>query len=155
MKMALDGSEEIDATPQGLWDGLNDPAVLTKCIPGCKDMRETAPDTYDVTMQLKLSAVSGSFEGKVALSDKREPESCRIEVSGGGTLGTGSGTATFTITPLGEGRARLDYSGSGEIGGLVAGVGQRVLGAVSKHLTKQFFTALRGHFAQQRAGGAP
>lgn len=150
MKMELEGSEEIAASVQELWDGLNDPDVLTKCIPGCREMRETAPDTYDVTMQLKVAAVGGSFEGKVALSDKQEPASCRIAVSGAGSLGTGSGTAQFTITEIDAQTARLDYSGSGEIGGLVAGVGQRILGSVSKHLTKQFFTALRKHFAEVR-----
>jgi len=147
MKMELNGSEEIAASKEQLWEGLNDPDVLTKCIPGCTAMVETAPDSYDVTMQLKVAAVGGSFDGKVALSDKVEPERCRIAVSGAGSLGTGSGTAEFTITEIDAGRSRLDYAGTGEIGGLVAGVGQRILGSVAKHLTKQFFTALRKHFA--------
>jgi len=147
MKMELNGSEEIAASKEQLWEGLNDPDVLTKCIPGCKAMVETAPDSYDVTMQLKVAAVGGSFDGKIALSDKVEPERCPIAVSGAGSLGTGSGTAEFTITEIDTGRSRLDYAGTGEIGGLVAGVGQRILGSVAKHLTKQFFTALRKHFA--------
>ena len=37
----------------------------------------------------------------------------------------------------------MRYSGEGEIGGLVAGVGQRILKGVAKHLIKQFFTSLR------------
>jgi len=148
MKIELNGSEEIAASREQLWEGLNDPAVLTKCIPGCKEMVETAPDSYDVTMQLKVAAVGGSFNGKIALSDKVESERCRIAVSGAGSLGTGSGTAEFTITEIDSGRSRLDYAGTGEIGGLVAGVGQRILGSVAKHLTKQFFTALRKHFAE-------
>ncbi|MCB1493686.1 MAG: carbon monoxide dehydrogenase subunit G [Rhodobiaceae bacterium] len=147
MKMELKGSEDIAASRQALWDGLNDPDVLTKCIPGCKAMTETAPDAYDVEMQLKVAAVGGSFNGKVSLEDKQEPENCRIVLNGGGTLGTGNGTAEFTITETGPQSARLDYSCSGEIGGLVAGVGQRVLGSVAKHLAKQFFTALRKHYA--------
>lgn len=151
MKMELKGSEEIEASARALWDGLNDPAVLTKCIPGCKEMVETGPDSYDVKMQLRVAAVGGSFDGKVKLFDKDEPVRCHISVSGGGTLGTGTGTAEFTIVETGVGTSRLDYQGTGEIGGLVAGVGQRVLGSVAKHLTKQFFTALRKHFAEAGA----
>lgn len=147
MKMELKGSEEIAASRQALWDGLNDPQVLTKCIPGCRSMRETGPDAYDVEMQLKVAAVGGSFSGAVSLHDKKEPESCRIELTGGGTLGTGRGSAEFTITGAGPDSALLEYSCSGEIGGLVAGVGQRVLGSVAKHLARQFFTALRKHYA--------
>lgn len=153
MKMELSGSEEIAASRQDLWDALQDPAVLTKCIPGCKEMTEIAPDDYEVKMQLKVAAVGGSFDGKVRLFDKDAPESCHITVSGGGTLGTGDGTAKFTIAELEPGKSRLDYEGEGEIGGLVAGVGQRVLKSVAKHLTKQFFTALKKHFEAEKAAG--
>jgi carbon monoxide dehydrogenase subunit G len=37
----------------------------------------------------------------------------------------------------------LVYEGTGEIGGLVAGVGQRVLRGVSKHLIGKFFKSVR------------
>ncbi|MBR0898913.1 AMP-binding protein [Bradyrhizobium tropiciagri] len=49
-------------------------------------------------------------------------------------------------------RARLVYKGSGEIGGLVAGVGQRILGGVSKHLIWRFFVALRKEFEAPISG---
>lgn len=151
MKMDLSGSEEIAASRQQLWEGLQDPAVLSKCIPGCKEMTETGPDEYDVKMQLKVAAVGGTFDGKVKLFDKDAPRTCHITVSGGGSLGTGEGRAKFTLAEVGPDRTQLDYEGSGEIGGLVAGVGQRVLGSVAKHLTKQFFKALRKHYEDVNA----
>lgn len=40
----------------------------------------------------------------------------------------------------------MTYQGVGEIGGLVAGVGQRILGSVSKHLVGKFFASLRKEF---------
>jgi len=145
VKLAINGSEPIMASVDELWTALNDPAVLMRCIPGCKAMTETAPDAYRVDLQLKVAAVGGSFEGEIALSDKEPPRNCRIRVSGGGTLGQGSGEARFDISPQGEG-ALLTYEGSGEIGGLVAGVGQRILGSVSKNLIGRFFVALRKEF---------
>ena len=150
MKLDIGGEEQIEAGQEALWEGLNDPAVLTACIPGCKEMREIDPDRYEIEMQLKVAAVGGSFEGEVALKDKEPPQTCRILVSGAGSLGHGKGEATFTISEAGSDASVLTYVGQGEIGGLVAGVGQRVLGSVAKHLTKQFFTALRKHFAEAR-----
>ncbi len=147
MKLDIGGEEEIAASHEALWVALNDPDVLTRCIPGCKAMVETGPDAYAVTMQLKVAAVGGSFDGAIALSDKVEPSTCMITVSGGGTLGNGKGEARFEIVPIDADRSRLVYGGVGEIGGLVAGVGQRILGSVSKLLVKQFFTALRKEFA--------
>lgn len=154
MKLDIGGSETVPASVEALWVALNDPAVLTRCIPGCKTMTETAPDAYKVEMQLRVAAVGGSFEGEIALSDKDAPKSCNIKVSGAGTLGHGTGTARFDIEPDGEGSSKLIYKGNGEIGGLVAGVGQRILSSVSKHLIGRFFVALRKEFEAPVHGAA-
>jgi carbon monoxide dehydrogenase subunit G len=154
MKLDIGGSEIIQAPIEVLWVALNDPAVLTRCVPGCKSMTETAPDAYKVDMQLRVAAVGGSFEGEIALSDKEAPKSCSIKVSGAGTLGHGNGSARFELTEEGPNATKLTYQGVGEIGGLVAGVGQRILGSVSKHLIGKFFTALRKEFEAPAQGAA-
>lgn len=154
MKLDIGGSEVIQAPVEALWVALNDPVVLTRCVPGCKSMTETAPDAYKVDMQLRVAAVGGSFEGEIALSDKDAPKSCSIKVSGAGTLGHGNGSARFELTPEGPNATKLTYQGVGEIGGLVAGVGQRILGSVSKHLIGKFFTSLRKEFEAQAQGAA-
>jgi carbon monoxide dehydrogenase subunit G len=146
MKLDIGGEQEIAAAPDALWVALNDPMVLTRCIPGCKEMIETAPDAYKVLLQLKVASVGGSFEGAISLADKVAPRTCMISVSGAGTLGAGKGEARFEIVPIDAETSRLVYHGEGEIGGLVAGVGQRILGGVSKHLIGRFFTALRKEF---------
>lgn len=147
MQLELTGSETLGAPPQQVWDALNDPKVLQACIPGCRRMTETAPDSYVMEVHLKVAAVGGSFEGAVALEDKKEPVSGNIRVSGEGSIGTGTGAATFTLEPDGQGGTVLHYDGRGEIGGLVAGVGQRILKSVAKHLVKQFFGALKKQLA--------
>ena len=154
MKLDIGGNEAIPAPVEALWIALNDPKVLTRCVPGCKAMVEIGPDAYKVDMQLKVAAVGGSFEGEISLSDKEPPRTCSISVSGAGTLGLGNGSARFEIVPDGENGSRLIYKGSGEIGGLVAGVGQRILSSVSKHLIGRFFVALRKEFEQPIGGVA-
>ena len=154
MKLDIGGEETIRATVEQLWSALNDPLVLTRCIPGCKTMTEIAPDNYNVEMQLRVAAVGSSFEGEISLFDKAPPNACSIRVSGAGTLGHGNGSATFEIIPEGPDACRLKFQGVGEIGGLVAGVGQRILTSVSKHLVGKFFTTLRKEFENPVAGAA-
>jgi carbon monoxide dehydrogenase subunit G len=146
VKLDIGGNEAIPASVEALWVAINDPRVLTRCIPGCKNMTEIGPDAYKVDMQLRVAAVGGSFEGEISLIDKQAPRICSIKVSGAGTLGHGNGTARFEIESDDEKGARLIYKGNGEIGGLVAGVGQRILSSVSKHLIGRFFVALRKEF---------
>jgi uncharacterized protein len=154
VKLDIGGNEAMPATVEALWTALNDPEVLTRCVPGCKSMTEIGPDSYKVDMQLKVAAVGGSFEGEISLSDKQAPRSCSIKVSGAGTLGHGNGTARFEIEPDGENGSKLIFKGTGEIGGLVAGVGQRILAGVSKHLIGRFFVTLRKEFEQPINGAA-
>jgi uncharacterized protein len=142
MKLDIGGQEAIAAPLERVWASLNDPEFLARCIPGCRSMRELAPDRYAVQLDLKVASVGGSFKGEIALSDRAAPERCRIAISGSGTLGHGSGEARFTLEPA-DGGTLLAYDGAGEIGGLVAGVGQRVLRGVSRHLIGKFFKSVR------------
>ncbi len=142
MKLDIGGEEKFDTGIDALWRALNDPAALQKCIPGCKEMIPDGADKFKLVLNLKVASVGGSFEGAIALSDKQPPAYCKITVSGSGTLGHGEGAATFSLAAA-ENGTTMTYAGEGEIGGLVAGVGQRILKGVAKHLIKQFFTALR------------
>lgn len=142
MKLDIGGEEAFEVPVETLWRALNDPAVLKKCIPGCKDMIDQGGDRYKLVLDLKVASVGGSFEGEISLSEKIPPTQCKVAVSGSGTLGNGSGNAMFLLA-VEPGRMIMRYTGEGEIGGLVAGVGQRILKGVAKHLVGQFFTALR------------
>lgn len=151
MKMDIGGEETFDVPIETLWTALNNPAVLKQCIPGCQDMIDEGNDHFRLVLNLKVAAVGGSFEGKISLSDKQPLSQCQVAVSGAGTLGHGEGAATFTLTAVPAGGTSMRYSGEGEIGGLVAGVGQRILKGVAKHLIGQFFKALRAQVAAAKA----
>ena len=153
MKMDIGGEEKFDAGIETLWAALNDPNVLKKCIPGCKDMIPEGDDHFKLILNLKVASVGGSFEGEISLKDKQPPAQCKISVGGSGSLGHGTGEATFSLAAQ-DGGTLMTYGGEGEIGGLVAGVGQRILKGVAKHLIKQFFTALRKEIAAAQAPSA-
>ena len=146
MKLDIGGEEIFEVPIESLWRALNDPAVLVKCIPGCKEMIPQGEDRFKLILNLKVASVGGSFEGAISLSDKQPPAHCKVAVSGEGSLGQGSGAATFSLEQQPAGTL-MRYNGEGEIGGLVAGVGQRILKGVSKYLIGQFFKALRREVA--------
>ena len=143
MKLDIGGEQTFGLPVEAVWSALNDPAVLKKCIPGCKDMIADGDDRFRLILSLRVASVGGDFDGEVGLSDKLAPTQCRISVAGSGTLGHGEGSATFSLAPQADQATIMRYAGEGEIGGLVAGVGQRILKGVAKHLVAQFFTALR------------
>jgi carbon monoxide dehydrogenase subunit G len=143
--LELKGEQILPASRERLWEMLNDPEVLAKTIPGCNSVRKVADDRYEMGLKLQVANVSGEYLGSVAISEKREPEHYVLAVEGQGSIGFMKGSAAFDLEPQGVNATLLKYAGSAEVGGVAAGVGQRVLSGVAKYLVGRFFKALEEH----------
>jgi carbon monoxide dehydrogenase subunit G len=154
MALELKGEYALCVTQDELWRLLNDPDVLAKIIPGCNTVRAVGVDRYEMGLKLQVGSVSGEYMGSVSISDKRQPSHYVLAVEGQGSIGFMKGSAAFDLEAQGEGNALLRYAGSAEVGGVVAGVGQRVLAGVAKFLAGRFFKALEKHIADSKGGAA-
>ncbi len=139
--MKIEGSHDISAPRQKVWDAFLDPEVLRQAIPGCEKLEALGNDEYRATMKIGVAAVKGTFEGKVKLSDKKPPESFRQYAEGSGGPGFVRSDTVVSLAEV-EGGTRVTYSADVQIGGLIAGVGQRMLGGVSKMMADQFFNRI-------------
>jgi len=139
--MKIEGSHDVTAPRQRVWDSFLDPEQLRQAIPGCEKLEAVGQDEYRAVMKVGVAAVKGTFEGKVRLTDKRPPESYRMQVEGSGAPGFVRGETVVTLTEI-PGGTRVSYSADVQVGGLIAGVGQRMLGGVSKMLADQFFNRM-------------
>lgn len=141
--MKVEGSYAFPAPPQQVWNLLLDPESLRSCIPGCESITETGPDQFDAALKVGVASIRGSYKSKIAIVDRDEPNAYTLRVEGSGGQGFVKGTAHITLTPEGEG-TRVNVDGDGQVGGMIAGVGQRMLGGVAKMLMNQFFECLKG-----------
>ncbi len=139
--MKLEGAYEIPVPRQKVWEAFLNPAVLRQAIPGCEKLEAAGTDEYKATMKIGVAAVKGTFEGKVRLSDLHPPESYRMSVEGSGGPGFVRGDTVITLSDSGTG-TKVSYTADVQIGGLIAGVGQRMLGGVSKMMADQFFNRM-------------
>jgi carbon monoxide dehydrogenase subunit G len=142
MALEMKGEYALPVPQAELWRLLNDPDVLARIIPGCNTVRKAGPDRYEMGLKLQVGSVSGEYLGNVEISDKQEPSRFVLCVEGQGSIGFMKGSAAFDLEANGEGASLLRYAGSAEVGGVVAGVGQRVLSGVAKFLAGRFFKAL-------------
>ena len=139
--MKLEGSYDIAAPRDRVWAAFLDPEQLRQAIPGCEKLEALGNDEYKATMKIGVAAVKGTFEGKVKLSDKKPPESYKLAVEGSGAPGFIRGETVITLSDS-DGGTRVSYVADAQVGGLIAGVGQRMLGGVSKMMADQFFTRM-------------
>jgi uncharacterized protein len=103
-------------------------------------------------LKLQVGSVSGEYMGSVEIFEKQEPLHYVLVVEGQGSIGFMKGSAAFDLASQGEAESLLRYAGSAEVGGVVAGVGQRVLSGVAKYLAGRFFKALEKHIDEGKKG---
>ena len=139
--MKLEGSYEVRAPRAKVWSAFLDPDALRKAIPGCEKLEMIGDDEYKATLKIGVGPVKGTFEGKVRLADKKPSESYRLAAEGSGGPGFVRADTLITLTDI-EGGTRVAYSADVKVGGLIAGVGQRMLGGVSKMMADQFFNRM-------------
>jgi carbon monoxide dehydrogenase subunit G len=152
--MKLEGTHQMNAARERVYQCLTDPEVLQRCIPGCEKLEKTGENTYAATIRTGVGSIKGVFTGTVRLEDMRPPEHYRIVVDGKGTPGFAKGAGDFDLVVVGTNNTDLKYSGDLQVGGTIAGVGQRMIQGTAKMMASQFFTALEAE-AKTAVGEAP
>ena len=140
--MKLDGEQFLNADPQTVWTALFDRDVLAGAIPGCESLDQLSATEFAAVVKLKIGPVSARFKGDVELSDIVPGQSCTLSGKGsGGIAGFAKGAAQVTLTPE-AGGTRLSYDADVAVGGKLASLGNRLIGATAQKLTDAFFANL-------------
>jgi carbon monoxide dehydrogenase subunit G len=141
--MDLAASYTFAASPARVWDLLIDPTSVAACLPGCDRLESIGEDQYRASLTLAVAAISGQYTGTISILDKHPPQSYRLRVEGAGRSGFVKGEATVELVEQDQATI-VNVRGQGQVGGLMARVGQRLLGTVSKMMMDRFFSCLQG-----------
>jgi uncharacterized protein len=141
--MRVEGTYRFPASRERVYALLLDPTMLKSCIPGCEQLDPIGEDRYEAVMKVGVGAVRGSYKGEVQIQDKTAPERYTMLVQGRGGPGFVKGTATIRIAAVSENESEVTVVWDGQIGGMIAGVAQRLLGGVANMMMNQFFECLR------------
>ncbi len=136
--MKIEGSYTFKAPREKVWQVLIDPKVMAQCMPGCDGLKEIGADQYEATLKIGVASVKGSYKGKVSVKDKRAPEHYVLSGEGSGGPGFMQGDVAIDLEER-AGETIVKYSTDAKVGGLIAGLGQRMIGGVAKMIVEQFF----------------
>ncbi|HEY3130179.1 MAG TPA: carbon monoxide dehydrogenase subunit G [Acidobacteriota bacterium] len=145
--MIVTGEYLFPATAETVWRRLMDPDALQRAIPGCRQITAIEEDQYQLEIGVIVGSVKGTFLGNIALRNLNPPVSYEMQVDSAGKAGFVRGIGTIRLQTEGE-QTRVLYEGEVQIGGAVASVGQRLIQAVSKKITNNFFESMKENLAQ-------
>lgn len=124
-----------------VWEFLQSPEVLKKTLPGCKKFEPLSDGGYDVEMGLSVGPIKGLFTGQVQLLEQEAPHSYRLLMKGRGKPGELQADAKILLTQTDQG-TQVSCQSEAHSTGIMASLGQRVMGSVARMILSQFFKSV-------------
>lgn len=140
--MKISGASVLHGAPDRVWAAITDPVVLATVIPGCDVLTPISENRFALTVTLGVASIKGAYSGEVSFADLVPSSSMTMRAAGSGGPGTIDTTVAVTLTDLADGTTRVEYDADAMVGGMVGGVGQRVLAGVAKKTAGLFFAAI-------------
>lgn len=140
--MQLTGKHLVNADPPKVWKILMDPVTLARIVPGISSLEQTGENSFKSILQIKLGPVSGSFTGNLQMEDINEEKGFILRVLQNSKIGNASAAIKISLVPVDGSQTDVSFDGDVKLSGMIASMGQRVIGGVSNTMAKQFFSNL-------------
>ncbi|MFC9360515.1 carbon monoxide dehydrogenase subunit G [Rhodococcus sp. NPDC057014] len=144
--MRIAGTALLTAPPEAVYDNLQDGKVLAATIPGVQSLEQVSDNHYKLSITAGVASIKGTYDGEVILSQQNRPQSFVMTASGAGAPGTVKADVTVRLEER-DGGTLLSYDADAVVGGMVGGVGQRMITGVAKKMAGVFFKGIDGVIA--------
>ena len=146
MKVTLERSFPLDATPERGWAVLENIDEVAACMPGAAITEHVDERHYKGEVRVKLGPARVAFKGDIEITVLDPAErSLRLIGKGGDGKGTSASMdLSARIEPTDDGHFELVGESAVSLNGKLVSIGSRMINQVSEQILKQFgenFTA--------------
>jgi len=134
--MKLAGEYRVEVPRDAVWEALFDAEILAGAMPGCEKLEQPEENTFEGLLNVQVGPVKGKYKGTLVLSDLVPPESYHMQLNGRGAAGFVTAEGDLHLVEDGA-ATTLRYEVEAQVGGRIAGVGQRLLDSSAKVITRQ------------------
>jgi carbon monoxide dehydrogenase subunit G len=149
--MQLAGKQVLEAPQRVVWDMLMNPDVLAKIVPGISRLEKTGEHSYKSALSIKMGPVSGLFKGDLQMENIQDQISFTLQVNQKSLIGNADSSIKIDLAPVENNKTEVSFDGNVKLSGVLASMGQRVLGGVANTLTRQFFVNMEKELAAATA----
>ncbi len=138
MAVTLKKEYSLDLPRQEVWNAIIRPDILAEILPNCQSLEPLDDDKFIANIEIKIGPIKGKFKTKLSLFDINEPNGYKFKADGDGIKGTMSGQGEIQLSDRGESTI-FTFLATGNVTGILARVGQRLIEATGKNLIDQGF----------------
>ena len=141
MKVSYKGSFTLPKPPEEVFEFLTDPNRFARTFPGFKSV-EVDPEGFTIKVKLALGPLRGDARVRGKIVEAEKPKRAVIKGAGSGAGSTIDFTLEFTVEPS-DGGSKVDWAFNGDVGGLAASMGGRVLDPMARRLINQIVEGIK------------
>ena len=147
--MQLSGKHSLHAELVTVWNTLMNPEILALIMPGISKLEKKNANSFESTMDIKMGPINGSFNGTLDLEQLKEYETFTLNTRQDSKIGKAQAIIKLDFSSPANNQTDLVYDGTVKLTGLLANMGQRLIGGVANSLIKQFFSNLEKELEKQ------
>lgn len=142
--MLYEGSVEIFASREKVWNFLTDADFVFRCAPGVKEMEVVVPDEkYRAVAAVSFGSVVAVFKTDVEFLEVKEPEFTKVRAHGDTSGSAVDVLGEMSLSDGVNGSTELKWSADIVVVGKIASVASRMMDSVTKKLTTEFFESVK------------
>ena len=149
--MQLTGKHVVNAIPSRVWEMLMNTEALARIVPGISRLEKTGDNTYKSILEIKMGPVNSSFTGDLQMEDIVEEKGFSLKLQQNSKIGNANAVVKILLVPVNENQTEVAFVGDVKLSGMLAAMGQRLIGGVSNTMTKQFFSNLEKEVERENA----
>jgi carbon monoxide dehydrogenase subunit G len=140
----FDGTVNIEAPREKVWEFLTDPNLVSQCAPGLKSVEVIEPDKkFRAVAGVGIGSVKVTFETDVEWVEVDAPNYAKMKAHG---KAPGSGVdinSTMNLSDGPDGSTEMQWSADIVVVGTIASMASRLMGSVTRRLTGDFFNCVK------------
>jgi carbon monoxide dehydrogenase subunit G len=142
--MRLEGTTNIKASRQKVWDFLTDPHKVAGCAPGVESVEIIEPDKkFKATASIGLGSVKAKFSGDGEFLELDAPNRAKIKGHGNAPGSAADVMSEMFLSDGPDGSTDLKWTADIVILGQLASLAARMMAPVTQKLTAEFFNEVK------------
>ncbi|MEE2765122.1 MAG: carbon monoxide dehydrogenase subunit G [Candidatus Neomarinimicrobiota bacterium] len=138
MAIRLEKEYHLEMDQEEVWSAIQNPNILAEILPNCTALEPLGNNKYTAHIDVKIGPVHSKFRSTLEMYDMQELDGYKFRVQGNGKKGSMNGQGEIKLFSNGRGTG-FTFIAKGNVTGIIARVGQRLIEAAGKKLMDQGF----------------
>ena len=142
--MHLEGTVNIKASRETVWQFLTDPNKVSQCAPGVETVEIVEPgNKFRAVAAIGFGTVKVRFAGDAEFLELEAPNRAKIKGHGNAPGSAADVTSEMFLSDGPEGSTEMRWTADVVVLGQLASLAARMMTPVSQKLTEQFFSCMK------------